>query len=44
MDACSQVDNKQPNERIAKFGPDLGIRMAIAARFQTAASDVKPWP
>ena len=38
------INNKQPNERIADFGTDLGIWMAKAARFQTAASNVKPWP
>ena len=38
------VSNKQPNERLAEFGTDLGIWIAKAARFQTAASDVKPWP
>jgi hypothetical protein len=38
------VSNKQPNERLAEFGTDLGIWIAKAARFQTAASKVKPWP
>ena len=38
------VDKKQPNERLADFGTDLGIWIANAARFQTAASNVKPWP
>ena len=38
------VNNKQPNERLADFGTDLGIWVAKAARFQTAASEVKPWP
>ena len=38
------VDKKQPNERLADFGTDLGIWIAKAARFQTAASNVKPWP
>jgi len=38
------INNKQPNERLSDFGTDLGIWMAKAARFQTAASDVKPWP
>ncbi|MCK0149950.1 DUF4389 domain-containing protein [Marivita sp. S6314] len=38
------VNNKQPNERLADFGTDLGIWMAKAARYQTAASNVKPWP
>lgn len=38
------INNKQPNERLADFGTDLGIWIAKAARFQTAASNVKPWP
>ncbi len=38
------VNKRQPNERLADFGTDLGIWMAKAARFQTGASEVKPWP
>lgn len=39
------VFNKsEPNERLADFGTDLGIWIAKAARYQTAASNVKPWP
>ncbi|WP_093027919.1 DUF4389 domain-containing protein [Ruegeria marina] len=38
------VSKGQPNERLADFGTDLGIWIAKAARFQTAASEVKPWP
>lgn len=34
----------EANERLADFGTDLGIWIAKAARYQTAASDVKPWP
>jgi hypothetical protein len=34
----------EPNVRLADFGTDLGIWMAKAARYMTAASDVKPWP
>ena len=34
----------RPNERLADFGTDLGIWIAKAARFQTGASEVKPWP
>ena len=34
----------EPNERLADFGTSLGIWVAKAARYQTAASDVKPWP
>ncbi|CAN0589478.1 unnamed protein product [Ectocarpus sp. 12 AP-2014] len=38
------INNKKPNERLADFGTDLGIWIAKAARYQTAASEVKPWP
>ena len=38
------INQGQPNERIAEFGTDLGIWVAKAARYQTAASEVKPWP
>lgn len=38
------VNTGQRNQRIADFGTDLGIWMAKAARYQSAASDVKPWP
>ena len=38
------VNEKTPNERLAEFGTDLGIWVAKAARYQTAASNVKPWP
>ena len=38
------INNKHPNERLAEFGTDLGIWVAKAARYQTAASRVKPWP
>ncbi len=34
----------EPNERLADFGTDLGIWIAKAARYQVAASEVKPWP
>ncbi len=33
-----------PNDRLADFGTDLGIWIAKAARYQVAASEVKPWP
>lgn len=36
--------NGQANERLAEFGTDLGVWIAKAARFQTGASEVKPWP
>jgi len=38
------VSNGTPNERLADFGTDLGVWIAKAARYQTAASEVKPWP
>lgn len=38
------INRGEPNERLADFGTDLGIWMAKAARYQTAASEVKPWP
>lgn len=38
------VNNREPNERLADFGTDLGVWVAKAARFQTGASEVKPWP
>lgn len=38
------INKREPNERIADFGTDLGIWMAKAVRYQTAASEVKPWP
>lgn len=38
------VNAGAPNKRLADFGTDLGIWMAKAARFQTGASEVKPWP
>lgn len=33
-----------PNENLANFGTDLGVWMAKAVRYMTAASNVKPWP
>ncbi|MEM9756403.1 MAG: DUF4389 domain-containing protein, partial [Pseudomonadota bacterium] len=38
------INKRTPNPRLADFGTDLGIWIAKAARFQTAASEVKPWP
>lgn len=34
----------KPNENLSDFGTDLGIWIAKAARFQSAASETKPWP
>jgi hypothetical protein len=38
------VNQRQPNDGLAEFGTTLGVWMAKAARFQTGASEVKPWP
>ncbi|MDF1873550.1 DUF4389 domain-containing protein [Vannielia sp.] len=38
------INKGEPNPRLAEFGESLGIWMAKAARYLTAASDVKPWP
>jgi hypothetical protein len=38
------VNRGKPNARLADFGTSLGIWIAKAARYQTAASQVKPWP
>ena len=38
------VNKREPNETLAEFGTTLGVWMAKAVRYQTAASEVKPWP
>jgi hypothetical protein len=38
------LNKKQPNTQVAWFGHSLGDWLAKAARFQTAASEEKPWP
>ncbi|MBI1416143.1 MAG: DUF4389 domain-containing protein [Limimaricola sp.] len=38
------TNQRRPNPRLAAFGTALGIWVAKAARYQTAASEVKPWP
>ncbi len=38
------LNRHEPNQRLADFGTDLGIWIAKAARYQVAASEVKPWP
>jgi len=38
------TNQRKPNERIAALGTDVGIWVAKATRYQTAASEVKPWP
>lgn len=37
------INKGDPNEQLADFGTSLGIWIAKAARYQTAASNVKPW-
>ncbi|WP_341366532.1 DUF4389 domain-containing protein [Yoonia sp. BS5-3] len=37
-------NDRQPNEQLAEIGTTMGVWMAKAARYQTAASEVKPWP
>lgn len=38
------INKQEPNAQLAEFGTSLGIWIAKAARYQTAASNVKPWP
>lgn len=38
------INKNQPNKRLAEFGIDLGTWIAKAARYQTMASEEKPWP
>lgn len=38
------VNDKKSNQKLADFGLNLGIWIAKAARYQTAGSNVKPWP
>jgi succinate-acetate transporter protein len=38
------VSGRQPYERLADFGTTLGIWIAKAALYQTAASEMRPWP
>jgi len=37
-------NKRQPNEQLAEFGTTMGVWMAKASRYQTGASEVKPWP
>lgn len=37
-------NNRTPNDQLAEMGTTMGVWMAKAARYQTAASEVKPWP
>lgn len=34
----------RPNEELGDFGAMVGAWIAKAARYQSAASDLKPWP
>ncbi|EBA12908.1 DUF4389 domain-containing protein [Roseobacter sp. CCS2] len=38
------INKREPNEQLAEMGTTMGVWMAKAARYQTAASEVKPWP
>ena len=38
------VSGRRPYERLADFGTTLGIWIAKAALYQTAASEMRPWP
>jgi hypothetical protein len=38
------LSKREPNEQLAEMGTTMGVWMAKAARYQTAASEVKPWP
>ena len=38
------VNTGERNQRLSDFGTHLGNWMAKAARYQSAASEVKPWP
>ena len=38
------LNKSKPNPEIATFGTRLGLWLNRATRFQTAASDDKPWP
>jgi len=38
------INKREPNETLAEFGDKLGVWMAKAVRYLTAASEVKPWP
>ena len=37
-------NKREPNEQLAEFGTTMGVWLAKAARYQTGASEVKPWP
>ncbi len=37
-------NKRQPNEQLAEIGTTMGVWMAKGIRYQTGASEVKPWP
>ena len=37
-------NKRTPNDQLAEMGTTMGVWMAKAARYQTGASEVKPWP
>lgn len=37
-------NKREPNEQLSEFGTTMGVWMAKSIRYQTAASEVKPWP
>lgn len=38
------ANKREPNEQLADLGTTMGVWMAKSVRYQTAASEVKPWP
>ena len=37
-------NHREPNDQLAEMGDTMGVWLAKAARYQSAASEVKPWP
>ena len=37
------ANKREPNEQLADLGTTMGVWMAKSVRYQTAASEVKPW-
>ena len=45
LQVVNMIANRgRPNEELGDFGAMVGAWIAKAARYQTAASDAKPWP
>ena len=38
------INSGKPNENLSDLGSTIGLWMAKAIRYQTAASKTKPWP